>query len=203
MGGTDLRDLFLNPYYGWAVETIMGAIIPYVKEGDASELPRYEINRGPGSTGDVDFWTSKKVVECQRSHLNYAIADTEKWEQIAKFYLDKHDHVISFARNFNLGFAIPYFHNGEKRDYIPDFLINLKWDGKEVGTLILEVKGYDPLAEVKEAAARRWVWAVNNEGGFGLWDYAIIYHPTDLNEAVRKSAERLSHMSPLSVKCET
>jgi hypothetical protein len=31
----------------------------------------------------------------------------------------------------------------------------------------------DPLAEVKEQAARRWVAAVNAEGTFGRWDYAL------------------------------
>jgi len=194
MGGADLRDLFLNPYYGWAVVTIIDNIIPDVEVDEAPELPRYETNRGPGSTRDVDFWTSKKVVECQKSHLNYAIADTQRWEQITKFYLDKHDNVISFVRNFNLGFVIPYSHNGEKREYLPDFLVRLTWDGEELGTLILEVKGHDPLAEFKEAGAKRWVDAVNNEGSFGLWDYVIIYQPTDLNKAVRQSAERLAEM---------
>ena len=194
IGGTNLRDLFLNPYYGWAVETIIGNVIPDEEMGEAPELPRYETNRGPGSTGDVDFWTSKKVMECQKSHLNYAVADTEKWEQITKFYLDKHENVVAFVRNFNLGFSIPYFHNGEKKEYIPDFLVRLKWNEIEVGTLILEVKGYDLLVEVKQAAAQRWVDAVNNEGSFGLWDYAIIYQPGELTSTVRQSAEKLANM---------
>jgi len=64
----------------------------------------------------------------------------------------------------------------------------------EVGTLILEAKGHDPLAEVKMAGARRWVAVVNQEGSFGLWDYAIIYQPTELNNAVRQSAEKLARM---------
>ncbi len=44
-GTTDIRDVFLDPYY--------------------------EANREPGSTREVDFWTSRPVWECQRSHLNY------------------------------------------------------------------------------------------------------------------------------------
>ena len=194
MGGANLRDLFLNPYYGWSVETLAGAIVPDVDLGEAPELTRYEANRGPGSTKDVDFWTSKSVVECQKSHLNFAVADTKRWEQIAKFYLDKHKNVIAFVRNFNLEFAIPYFHNGERKDYIPDFLARLQWNGVEVGTLILEVKGHDPLAEVKETAAWRWVSAVNVDGSFGKWDYRIIYQPTDLNRTVQTAAEKLAEM---------
>ncbi len=38
---------------------------------------------------------------------------------------------------------------------VPDFLIRLQSEGKEVSTLILETKGYEE--EVKSAAAQRWV----------------------------------------------
>jgi type III restriction enzyme len=40
-------------------------------------------------------------------------------------------------------------------DYLPDFIIRL--NGGEIRNLILEVKGYDPLEEVKSAAAQRWI----------------------------------------------
>ncbi len=38
--------------------------------------------------------------------------------------------------------------------------------------LIVETKGYDELAEVKAAAAERWVAAVNVDGQYGTWRYA-------------------------------
>jgi type III restriction enzyme len=41
-------------------------------------VPRYETSRGPGSTADVDYWTSKDVREVTKSHLNYVAAYTGK-----------------------------------------------------------------------------------------------------------------------------
>ena len=46
--------------------------------------------------------------------------------------------------------------------------------------MILETKGYDPLAEVKAPAAQRWVAAVNADGRYGTWRYAMV---RDLKEA--------------------
>lgn len=54
---------------------------------------------------------------------------------------------------------------GQMHDYVPDFLVRLKSDPPQ--HLILETKGYDPLEEVKRAAAERWVTAVNADGTFG------------------------------------
>jgi type III restriction enzyme len=42
--------------------------------------------------------------------------------------------------------------------------------------LIVETKGCDELAEVKAAAAARWVAAVNADGRFGTWRYAMVRH---------------------------
>jgi type III restriction enzyme len=164
-------DVFLAPYYGWVIERLVEAIRPDAAQGEAPEIPRYETSRGPGSTAEVDFWTSKDVREVIHSHLNYVVADTRQWEQAAAYHIDKHPRVAAFVKNQALGFAIPYLHNGQMHDYIPDFLIRMD-NGVH---LILETKGFDELEEVKTAAAQRWVDAVNAEGSFGGWRYEIVH----------------------------
>lgn len=63
-------------------------------------------------------------------------------------------------------------------DYIPDFIVRLNTQPE--CHLILETKGYDPLEEVKAAAAQRWVDAVTADGTYGKWRYAIARKPSDV-----------------------
>jgi type III restriction enzyme len=88
----------------------------------------------------------------------------------------------AFVKNAGLGFSVPYLHNGQMHDYIPDFIIRLKTPDK--AHLILETKGYDPLIEVKVGAAERWVAAVNADGSYGTWHYGIARKPEEVREII-------------------
>jgi len=185
MPPADRRDLFLAPYYGWLVETLLSNLHGDTGAGETPELPLLEQSRGPGSTGEVDFWTSRDVREANRSHVNYVVADTKRWEQSAAYAIDTHPAVMAFAKNAGLGLGIPYLHNGEQHEYVPDFVIRLRRDDPLF--LILETKGFDPLKEQKAAAAQRWCAAVSALGTFGPWRYAVVCDPGAVGKAISAS----------------
>ncbi len=102
----------------------------------------------------------RDVCEVVKSHVNYVVADTKRWEQSAAYFLDTHASVIAFVKNAGLGLGIPYVFNGEQHEYVPDFIIRLAGDGERY--LILETKGFDPQKEVKLAAAEKTSAAVTS-----------------------------------------
>ena len=77
-----------------------------------------------------------------------------------------------------MGFAIPYFHNGQCHDYLPTY-IRLNTDSSE-SYLILETKGFDELESIKTAAAERWINAVNVDQRFGYWQYVVARKPEEV-----------------------
>jgi type III restriction enzyme len=184
---SEKKDVFLSPYYGWAIDTLLQFIKPDTSQGEAPELPVYERNRKEGTTADVDFWTSRDCREVIKSHLNAVVADTKSWEQQATFYIDKHPKVESFVKNAGLGFAIPYNYKSQSHDYEPDFIIRLK-DEKPIH-LILETKGFDEKKDFKIGAANRWVKAVNAEGTYGHWEYRCVEKMTEVAKTIDEVIE--------------
>jgi type III restriction enzyme len=91
--------------------------------------------------------------------------------------------VVAYARNDHLDLTIPYEWLGIRHEYRPDYLIRLRGrDGNGV-KVILEVKGFEIEQDrQKEAAARRWVKAVNHHGELGRWAFAICKNPLKLKE---------------------
>jgi type III restriction enzyme len=195
----DRIQVFQAPYYSWAIEVLLEQIQPDVTAGESPELPRLA-QKSVGSTAGVDFWTSKDVRSTTKSHVNYVVADTTQWEQQAAFYIDRHSAVSAFVKNAGLGFTIPYMHNGEMHDFIPDFMIRMDAGGEEPLNLVLETKGYDPLREIKEAAAHRWVNAVNADGRFGSWAFHMANSVDDVSYILNEVASGNAGLSTAESK---
>jgi type III restriction enzyme len=189
----DVRTALLSPYYGLLIERILQHLMPDETGGEAPEVPRYESRRDAGSTALVSFWTGRDVRDTVKSHVNYLVADTKRWEQQAGQYLDGSPYVAAWVKNAGLGFGIPYEHDGMRHEYLPDFVVRLVGDAERY--VIVETKGYDPVADVKAAAAERWVRAVNADGTWGQWHYRLVYQPADLPHFLQE----LAAMAPVAV----
>lgn len=181
-GGANVAHVLLGHYWSQVIERLELAIHSDIPN-EAPIVPRLDPVRPEGTTSDVDFWTSRPVREVSKSHVNFVTADTARWEQTAAYFIDSHALVRSFVKNDGLGFTIPYQHRQALHDYVPDFVVQLRSGTK----LILEVKGHDPMAEIKGASARLWVSAVNGSRRFGRWAYHIVRRPTDVNSAIEQT----------------
>jgi len=122
------------------------------------------------------FFSPRQRVEfshaiCHESNLHFvlvarAAVDVLEDSEIVAFYT---------PNSRNIGFTIPYKHEGEDKDYEPDFIARLR-NGLN---LVIEIKGgggkiFNPDAvPAKTAASTKWCEAVTNVGTFGPWAYAF------------------------------
>ena len=83
-----------------------------------------------------------------------------------------------------MGFGIPYMHDNQMHEHLPDFIIRLKDDSH----LILETKGYDELKDTKEKATKRWVEAVNADGQHGVWRSVMVGSTGEVQKALDEIA---------------
>jgi type III restriction enzyme len=130
------------------------------------------------STAKVDYTTIRPVFPVERSHINVVVQDST-WEKDAAVELEQAtDLVECYARNdHHVGLTIPYDYLAETKRYEPDFVVRLR----NQLHVLLEIKGYEvhqpDMINAKNAAARKWVSAVNNLGDFGRWAFHICKEP--------------------------
>ncbi len=115
-----------------------------------------------GSTKYVNGHTAKEVFPTRKSHVNFVVADTETWEQIAAKTLEELPQVESYVKNAFLGFAIPYVKEGKDKQYFTDFIARVKGKDGTVKNLIIEITGMSKDKEEKKwYVENRWLPAVN------------------------------------------
>jgi len=142
-----------------------------------------------GSTRYVDFDTVLPTwsTDPAKCHVSHVVADTGAWEQKVAQSLEEMPEVVSYVKNQNLGFYIPYTLDGEEHDYEPDFIVRIQTEDEPLN-LIIEVSGrIKKEKEAKTATARNlWVPAVNNHGGFGQWVFLEVTDPWDVKNIIRR-----------------
>lgn len=166
------RRLILTLNMNKVIHHIWGAI----KESNQETItPIFDSNKPIRSTSDMAIWyTSKPCHPTRKSHVNFCVYDST-WEASDAFQLDREDLTVeSWVKNDHLGFEILYVFEGVVHKYRPDFIVKLP---NEL-FLILETKGQDsPQVRAKRRAAEEWIQAVNENGGFGIWKYEVVYEP--------------------------
>ena len=142
-----------------------------------------------GSTRHVFGKTSKPVYATKKSHVNYVVADTDSWEQIAAKSLEELDAVECYVKNSFLGFKIPYFIDGEEHIYAPDFIAKVKTNSGDTANLIIEISGFSDNRIGHKDAKRYytenyWLPAANNLETYGKWYFIEITDIANIKQSI-------------------
>jgi type III restriction enzyme len=133
----------------------------------------------------ITWYTTKPAEIIKKSHISHVVCDST-WEASEAFELDRNENVISWAKNDHLGFVINYVFRGVIHKFYPDFLIRLS-NGK---MLILEVKGKDDQQnKTKREYLNEWINAVNSDGRFGEWGWAVSFRTSDIKDIIQKHSK--------------
>ena len=187
--------LLLVEFAHLAAEKIYSAIVGS-DEGEKTLKPVLKPYDTVGSTRYVDFDTTRPVypTDPAKCHVSHVVADTKDWEQKVAASLEEMDEVVSYVKNQNLGFEIPYTHKGQEHNYVPDYLVRIDdGNGKDAPlNLILEVTGeMKPEKAAKVSTAKTlWVAAINNHGGYGRWAFIEITDPWNAKNIIRDKTRR-------------
>ena len=186
----DIRELGLERYAGMIRERVRDNILPAASK-DSKLLPVLNSFQPFTTTTNVNYQTTRPVCDLEKSHLNRAMLQSGD-EQRAIEILESLDSVECFTPNDRqIGLLVPYEYDAHRHNYEPDFVVQMKG-----GTLVmLEVKGVkgkihnpDQVLE-KNAAAKKWVAAVNNMSRYGTWAYEICEELGILRDVLKQHCE--------------
>jgi type III restriction enzyme len=180
--------LLLRELADRAAERIYQSIV-HSTEGEATLRPILRLYDTVGSTRYVDFDTARDVYDTDpaKCHVSHVVLDSN-WEAKMAQALEEMDEVVRYVKNHGLGFTIPYALNGQERQYIPDYILQVD-DGRgedDLLNLIVEVSGEARADKAAKVATARnlWVPAVNAHDGYGRWMFIEITDPWDAKNTI-------------------
>lgn len=143
-----------------------------------------------GTTLGVNFRTAKRTLwqtSPERCHINFAVCD-QNWEAEMCRILEKPEYpALSYVKNHNLGFEVPYRFAGENHMYRPDFIAVID-DGKGGAVnLVIEVKGErdERDKQKKLTMITKWIPGVNALGEYGRWDFIELKSLANMEDELR------------------
>lgn len=166
------------------------------EQAESRVVPIINRHQPQGSTGQVHASTAKPVYPTRKSHLNYVVADTDSWEQIAAKTFEQLPQVESYVKNAFLGFDVPYVDaQGAERRYQPDYLCRVRTPEGEHFNLIVEITGFaKDKAEKRYFVQQRWLPAVNaqrHQLGLLPWHFVEITDIAGIKNDLTEAIERL------------
>ena len=145
-----------------------------------------------GSTRFVNFTTSKETrwkTDPRKCPINWVVCDSD-WDAEFCRVAESHPRVRAYVKNQNLGLEVPYLMAGQRKKYLPDFIVQVDDGQPEPLNLIVEIKGYrgEDAKEKANTLRAYWVPGVNNLKKFGRWgaaEFTAIYEiDSEFNEMI-------------------
>ena len=147
-------------------------------------------------TARVNFETTLvNITETIKSELSHAACHS-RLELDTAIKLDEHPRVRRWARNFQLGWTIPYWRNGAWARYEPDFVAVLD----NGANLVIECKAAwdDKAREAADYTTKHWIPSIAGTtdlpDDLRRWGYAVIDDPDSIRHqldlAIAETSER-------------
>lgn len=199
IGGDDRPEVMRRLVLLWNTDEVMASIYSGIRQANRKDERITAIlnyYNPEGSSAYVSGETTKPVWATTKSHVNYVVADTKSWEQIAAKTLEEIDEVKCYVKNNFLGFRIVYIVGVEEHPYIPDFIAHVTTPNGEQVNLIIEISGFSDDAKGHKDAKRHytkdyWIPAANNMHKYGRWAFVEV---TDINNIKQTLIQKIKSL---------